>query len=293
MIKKFWGIILILCIPFTLSGIDKRKKTYELVYKDIQLLKQQILQIEEKINSNTNDIVYIKNQLNEILSKVDHFQKELASFKQNQKDVPIQYQVLIEKMDSIHRQLAKFSETLLELKRLSLQFMKPKEASEKEEKEGQPTPGEEEQISEKSTKKTEEEPKDVQTLLSPREVYDTAYSDYLKGSFDLAIEGFKMYLEQFPESPLADNSLFWIGECYFSQEKYKEAINHFNDFIINYPTGDKLPSVYLKKGICLMELGENEEAASVFKRLISKFPLEEEARIAREKLKELEYEQWD
>ena len=40
-----------------------------------------------------------------------------------------------------------------------------------------------------------------------------AYNDYLKGNFDLAVEGFKMYREQFPASPLADNALYWIGEC--------------------------------------------------------------------------------
>jgi tol-pal system protein YbgF len=289
MLKKFWGIFLIFCIPFTISGIDKRKKTYELVYKDIQLLKQQVIQIEKKINNNANDILIIKTQLKKILSQVEHFQKELASLKQNQKDVPIQYQVLIEKMEAINMQIAKFSESLLELKSSSLQFMEEKE-SPKEEKETQPPPAEEEKDPEEYTEKIKEESQDApQSLLSPREVYDTAYSDYLKGSFNLAIEGFQMYLEQFPESPLADNSLFWIGECYFSQKKYKQAINHFNDFIINYPRGDKLPSAYLKKGICLMELGKKEEASSVFKRLISKFPLEEEARIAREKLKELEY----
>ena len=44
------------------------------------------------------------------------------------------------------------------------------------------------------------------TNLSPQEVYNTAYADYLKGNFDLAIDGFKIYRENFPDSPLADNA---------------------------------------------------------------------------------------
>ena len=96
-----------------------------------------------------------------------------------------------------------------------------------------------------------------------------------------------MYREQFPESPLADNSLYWIGECYFSQEKYAEAIEQFNELILNYPRGDRIPASYLKKGISLTELGKKEEALIVFKLLISKYPLEEETKIAQQKIREL------
>jgi TolA-binding protein len=43
----------------------------------------------------------------------------------------------------------------------------------------------------------------------------------------------------------------------------------------------------LKKGISLTELGKKEEALSVFKLLISKYPLEEETKIAQQKIREL------
>jgi tol-pal system protein YbgF len=115
-----------------------------------------------------------------------------------------------------------------------------------------------------------------------------ARSDYLKGNFELAIEGFTIYKFQFPESPLADDALYWIGECYFSQEKYNEAVGHFNELILNYPNGDKIPAAYLKKGISLAEQEKKEEALSVFKLLITKFPLEEETKIAQQKIRELE-----
>ena len=98
---------------------------------------------------------------------------------------------------------------------------------------------------------------------------------------------FSIYLEQFPDSPLADNAKYWIGECYFSQEKYDEAIDHFNELFINFPQSDALPAAYLKKGLSLIELNKKEEALAVFKLLITKYPLENEARIAQEKIKEL------
>jgi tol-pal system protein YbgF len=124
--------------------------------------------------------------------------------------------------------------------------------------------------------------------LSPQEVYTMARSDYLKGNFQLAIEGFSMYQEHFSDSPLVDNALYWIGECNFSQENYEEAIARFDDLILSYPGGDKIAAAYLKKGISLARLDRTDEALAVLKLMVSKFPLEEEAEIARRQIQELE-----
>jgi tol-pal system protein YbgF len=114
-----------------------------------------------------------------------------------------------------------------------------------------------------------------------------AYNDYLQGNFDLAIESFKLYKQQFPDSPLADNSLYWIGECHFSKKQFQEAIDRFDELILTYPKGDKVAAAYLKKGFSFQELEKNEEALAVYRLLATKFPLEEETKIARAKIKEL------
>ena len=103
----------------------------------------------------------------------------------------------------------------------------------------------------------------------------------------MAIDGFALFLEQFSDSPVADDASYWIGECYFSQSKFEEAASQFTDLILNFPEGDKIPSAYLKKGLSLLELEKEDEALSVFKLLISKYPFEEETRIAQEKIKEI------
>jgi tol-pal system protein YbgF len=181
----------------------------------------------------------------------------------------------------------KFSEGLTEIK---MAFPPSPEQQEEnlEGKQEQPPLPEKGKEDKKEDEQTEEVPeKPPLTHLSPKEVYNMAYSDYRKGNFELAIDGFKMYREQFPESPLVDNSLYWIGECYFSQKKYAEAIEQFNELLLNYPRGDRIPAAYLKKGISLMELRKKEESLIVFKLLISKYPLEEETKIAQQKIREL------
>ena len=291
MIKRLAGILLALILISTSVSAQKSKKAYELIYKDVQLLTQQILQLDKKIGKNAEDIKFIKDQLSELLTLFRLFQKEQINFKENQKNIPAQYQILLEKMEGLNSQLASYNEELLEIKKATV--LAAQAVDETTEEQSQP-PSEKEGEGKKKEEQAEskdesaEEPQaPPSTLLSPKEVYNMAYADYRKGNFELAIDGFKIYREQFPESPLADNALYWIGECHFSQEKFEEAIDSFNDLILNYPQGDKIPAAYLKKGISLIGLGKKEEALSAFKLLVSKFPLEEETKIAQQKIKEL------
>ncbi len=290
MSKRLVGIILILLLPLISAGLDQRQKTYELIYKDVQLLRQQFQQLKKQIEKNSEDINFIKEQLTELLKLAKLLQSEQASFKQEQRKIPAQSQIFLEKLETVNLQLIKLSEELIEIKRSSqIPSEKPVQKESLPQKES-PPPEKKAEEENKKEQVEEETPTTPSARLSPAEVFNMAYSDYRNGNFELAIDGFKMYIEQFPESPLVDDSLYWVGECYFSQKKHEEAIEQFNELILNYPRGDKIPAAYLKKGLSLVELGKKEEALSVFKLLVSKFPLEEETKIAQQKIKELKLE---
>ncbi|UCE22714.1 MAG: tol-pal system protein YbgF [Candidatus Aminicenantes bacterium] len=290
MSKRLVGISLILLLPLISAGSDQRQKTYELIYKDVQLLRQQFQQLKKQIDKNTEDINFIKEQLSELLKLAKLLQSEQASFKQEQRKIPAQSQVFLEKLETVNLQLIKLSEELIEIKRgFPIPSEKPEQKEGPPQKES-PPPEKKAEEENKAEQLEEETPTTPTARLSPAEVFNMAYSDYRNGNFELAIDGFKMYIEQFPESPLVDDSLYWVGECYFSQKKHEEAIEQFNELILNYPRGDKIPAAYLKKGLSLAELGKKEEALSVFKLLVSKFPLEEETKIAQQKIKELRLE---
>lgn len=289
MSKRLVGISLILILPLIGAASGQRQKTYELIYKDVQLLRQQFQQLKNQIEKNTEDINFIKEQLTELLKLAKLLQSEQASFKQEQRKIPAQSQIFLEKLETMNLQLIKLSEELIEIKRVSqIPSEKPEQKAGPQEKESLP-PEKKAEAENKDEQLEEETPTTPSARLSPAEVFNMAYSDYRNGNFELAIDGFKMYIEQFPESPLVDDSLYWIGECYFSQKKHEEAIEQFNELILNYPRGDKIPAAYLKKGLSLVELEKKEEALSVFKILVSKFPLEEETKIAQQKIKELKF----
>jgi tol-pal system protein YbgF len=285
MAKKLKGIFLLLFIPVFLSAEDKSKKAYELIYEDVQVLKKQLQVLEEKIGQNAVEIETVKNQVRELQALVKLLQVDQANVREGIKNVPSQYQFLMDKIDQMNILLTKISENLLTMKGSATPATGPGQ----EEKEGQPSQAEKKKPEQKkeATPAEKKPPAPPQTSLSPQDVYNSAYADYLKGSFEMAIEGFKVYRENFPDSPLADNALYWIGECAYSQRKFSAAIDGFNDLILNYPQSDKIAAAYLKKGLALVELKRKDEAAVVFRLLITKYPLEEEARIAQEKLKEL------
>ena len=122
---------------------------------------------------------------------------------------------------------------------------------------------------------------------SPSELYDSAYGDYGKGRYALAIQGFQEYIETYPNTDLTDNAQYWVGECHYAQKKYKEAISDFDKVVKQWPKSDKAAAAFLKKGYALLELGQKAEAVVELQYAIHEYPSAEESRLARAKLKSL------
>lgn len=118
-------------------------------------------------------------------------------------------------------------------------------------------------------------------------LYDTAYDDYSRKSYSLARNGFEEYLKQFPDTDLADNAQYWIGECYYSEGNYEEAAATFKKVITMYPTGNKVPRAMLKAGYALLQLGKRDQGRDMFHQVIDAYPLSAEADQARTKLKKI------
>ena len=125
------------------------------------------------------------------------------------------------------------------------------------------------------------------TPEDPESLYQTAYNDYLRGNYDLAIMGFRRYLDAFPDTELADNASYWIGEAYFSQRKHQQAIKEFDNILDRYPRSDKTPSALLKKGYSYLELGQREPGVLQLRQVIRDYPQSDEANLARQRLSSL------
>lgn len=124
-------------------------------------------------------------------------------------------------------------------------------------------------------------------LADPQALYDTAYNDYVRGSYDLAVLGFRQYLESYPSTELADNSTYWIGECYFQQGKFQKAIEQFDKVLTRYELSDRNPSALLKKGFAYLELGQRAEGVVQLQNVVCEYAGSDEARLAGQRLEAL------
>ncbi|HEX2060630.1 MAG TPA: tol-pal system protein YbgF [Thermoanaerobaculia bacterium] len=123
--------------------------------------------------------------------------------------------------------------------------------------------------------------------IDPTEIYQAAYRDYQRGNFDLAIAGFRDFLDNAPNSDMADNAAYWIGESLFSQKKYREAIEQFDAVVNRYPRSDKVPGALLKKGYSYINVGERAQGVVQLQYVVHEHPTSQEASLARQKLRQL------
>lgn len=118
----------------------------------------------------------------------------------------------------------------------------------------------------------------------PAALYRAAYEDYLRGNFDLAIQGFREYNGRYPNTELADDALFWIGECYYAKRDFKGAVESFTALLNTHKTSDKAAAALLKKGLALLEMGDRAQAVINLQYVLYEHPGSKEASLARERL---------
>ncbi|HXO19818.1 MAG TPA: tol-pal system protein YbgF [Thermoanaerobaculia bacterium] len=124
-------------------------------------------------------------------------------------------------------------------------------------------------------------------VVDPKALYEAAYNDYLKGNYDLSMREFQEYLANFPDTDLSDNATYWIGETFYRQRKFRQAIEQYDLVMSRYPRGDKLASAQLKKAYAFLELGERSQGIGLLRQVVRQHPTSDEANLARGRLREL------
>jgi len=123
--------------------------------------------------------------------------------------------------------------------------------------------------------------------VSPQKLFDAARGDYFAGQYDLAILGFADYVKSFPRSDMADDAQVNICSAYVADGKPDKAVEACDLAIRNYPTGDKIPEAYYRKGLALSTLKDIAGARAAWEEIVKRFPDSQEASLARQGLERL------
>ena len=102
--------------------------------------------------------------------------------------------------------------------------------------------------------------------------YDAALSLVTAKHYPEARDALAGFLVKWPDHPMADNAMYWRGECYFAQGEYTNAAKEFEGLLARFPAGNKAPDALLKLGLSQRHLGNNDAARQHFDRLRREFP---------------------
>lgn len=133
----------------------------------------------------------------------------------------------------------------------------------------------------------EQQKKAAQLQQTPEYLYQQGYDAMQGGDPVKAREHFNKFLEANPKHKLAANAHYWLGETYYSEKNFEQAVLEFQEVIKNFPEKDKVPAAMLKQGMAFKEMGDNKSAAYIYKKLLDEYPKSEEAKSAKEKLQRM------
>ncbi len=115
--------------------------------------------------------------------------------------------------------------------------------------------------------------------------YRAAITLVRQKEYDRAIQQLREFLRTNPDSPLAGNAHYWIGESYYALGDYSQAILQFNEVRQHYAKSDRAAPALLKIGLSFLEMGNKTEARLAFQKVVNDYPASPEAGQAKEKLR--------
>jgi tol-pal system protein YbgF len=114
--------------------------------------------------------------------------------------------------------------------------------------------------------------------------YQAAFNLLKDGQYDRAIPAFQKFLTAFPDSSLADNAQYWLGEAYYVNKAFPEAQAAFQRVVDKYPQSRKLPDAQLKIGFCRYEMKQFDTAREVLTLVVTRYPDSPAGRLAQQRL---------
>ncbi len=123
---------------------------------------------------------------------------------------------------------------------------------------------------------------------TPEKLYKKARSLLLEENFKQAAILFTRFIRKYPYNELADNSVYWLGECHYSMGDYKGAVKIFKNLVKKYPRAGKVPDALLKTAYAYLALDDTDRANYYLKQVVTKYPFTDAGDKAAVKLKDFQ-----
>lgn len=122
---------------------------------------------------------------------------------------------------------------------------------------------------------------------SPDALYLKGLESFKNGDMPGARAQLTQFIEKNPQHDLVSNARYWIGETYYGEKNYEQAILEFQEVVKQYPKKEKAPAAMLKQALAFKALKDLKSTHYLLKRLTTDYPKSDEAKKAKALLKEL------
>ncbi|NJD26268.1 MAG: tol-pal system protein YbgF [Betaproteobacteria bacterium] len=115
--------------------------------------------------------------------------------------------------------------------------------------------------------------------------YEAALNQFKAGKYKDAAALFGAFVQKSPDSSLAPNAQFWLGNAWYAQRDCKRAIEAQSVVTTKYPDSAKAPDAWLAMATCQQEMGNPTGARRSLETLVAKYPQSPAAGEAQQRLK--------
>ncbi|MFO7983203.1 MAG: tol-pal system protein YbgF [Desulfuromonadales bacterium] len=107
------------------------------------------------------------------------------------------------------------------------------------------------------------------TTADPSELYEKGRDLIREGDqFSEARQILQNFIDDHPDHPLAVNAAYWIGEAFYGEKKYENAILQFQDIIEDHSDHNKVPDALLKQGLAFRAMDDRDNARVILEKVV-------------------------
>ena len=117
--------------------------------------------------------------------------------------------------------------------------------------------------------------------MSAEQMYASALATFRAREHGQAVLDFRDFLARYPRHPLAPSALYWIGEAYFVQHDYRQALVEFDKVLVHGLANSRVPDALLRSGMASKALRDPARAEQMWRRVVAEYPTSDAAQKAR------------
>jgi len=115
--------------------------------------------------------------------------------------------------------------------------------------------------------------------------YEAALNQFKAAKYKEAAWAFSAFVQKHPDSSLAPNAQFWLGNAWVAQRNCAKAIEAHSVVTTKYADSAKAPDSWLAMATCQQEMGNAAAARRSLETVVAKYPNSPAADTAQQRLK--------